>query len=104
MEDLVPSFFRWRVFLVDSWFPPKCEYIFAGWHESPHTLAGWVSKFYFVKISLPFRVIRKLYSLCLMHDDDLLFALKQMSHFRSCGFIRQSKSDDLGGTGSFRVE
>jgi hypothetical protein len=39
------------------------KYIFAGWHESAHTLAGWVDKFYFVKMSLPFRVMRKLYSL-----------------------------------------
>ena len=29
-------------FLVDSWFPPKCGFIIAGWHESPHTLAGWL--------------------------------------------------------------
>ncbi len=42
---------------------PKFELVFfAGWHESPHMLAGLSLLIYLVKINLPFRVIRKLYS------------------------------------------
>jgi hypothetical protein len=39
--------------------PPGC--FFAGWHESSQMLAGWFM-FHLVKMSLPFFVMRKLYS------------------------------------------
>jgi hypothetical protein len=57
-------------------------------------LAG-VGKFYFVKISLPFRVMRKLYSLflILMHDDDLAVALKKVVAFDARFWASRSGRD-----------
>ena len=60
VEDFIPPSFIGAFFLSTHGFLQSVFYI-AGWHESPHTLAGWFL-IYLVKINLSFRVIRKLYS------------------------------------------
>ena len=42
VEDLVPPSFIGAVFLSTHGFLQSVVIIIAGWHESPHTLAGWL--------------------------------------------------------------
>ena len=43
VEDFVPPSFIGAFFLSTHGFLQSVNFILAGWHESPHTLAGWVS-------------------------------------------------------------
>jgi len=68
----------------------------AGWHESPHTLAGGVDHCLFRQNQFSAPGDPQVVLLILVHDDDLAFTLKEMIAFYARflnGRCRRSGSD-----------